>query len=115
IGPIADLHIGNKVISPDGFNRSSVLAGTSATDLTFPGPLITGNKGDHFQLNVIDELTDTTMLRSTSIHWHGFFQHGSSWADGPVGVNQCPISPGHAFLYDFSVPGQAGTFWYHSH
>lgn len=48
-------------------------------------------------------------------HWHGLFQAGSSWADGPVGVNQCPIAPGNSFLYDFNVPDQAGTFWYHSH
>ncbi|KAG5635841.1 Acyl-coenzyme A oxidase 2 [Sphagnurus paluster] len=71
--------------------------------------------GDRFQLNVVDSLTDNTMLRSTSIHWHGFFQEGSAWADGPVGISQCPISPGHSFLYDFAVPNQAGTFWYHSH
>lgn len=116
----------------------------------FPGPLIKGSKvrsprflarnftnrliiqGDTFQLNVINELTDTSMLTSTSIvwfscyvlmgesltytqHWHGLFQEGSSWADGPVGVTQCPISPSHSFLYQFSVPDQAGTFWYHSH
>ena len=48
-------------------------------------------------------------------HWHGIFQNGSNWADGPVGVTQCPISPGHSFLYQFDVPDQAGTFWYHSH
>ena len=30
-------------------------------------------------------------------------------------MNQCPIATGHSFLYDFDVPGQAGTFWYHSH
>nr|ABW75771.2 laccase [Cyathus bulleri] len=115
IGPVLDMHIVNKVISPDGFNRSAVLAGGTADNADFPGPLVTGNKGDHFQLNVIDSLTDTTMLRGTSIHWHGLFQHGTTWADGPVGVNQCPISPGNSFLYDFSVPDQAGTFWYHSH
>ncbi|KAH9474394.1 Acyl-coenzyme A oxidase 2 [Psilocybe cubensis] len=55
------------------------------------------------------------MLTSTSIHWHGFFQAGSSWADGPVGVTQCPITPNHSFLYQFSTANQAGTFWYHSH
>ena len=48
-------------------------------------------------------------------HWHGLFQKGSSWADGPVGVTQCPILPGNSFLYAFDVPDQAGTFWYHSH
>ncbi|KAG5644329.1 Acyl-coenzyme A oxidase 2 [Asterophora parasitica] len=52
---------------------------------------------------------------SLSQHWHGFFQAGSSWADGPVGVTQCPISPGHSFLYTFQTANQAGTFWYHSH
>ncbi|KAF8169811.1 yellow laccase [Pholiota molesta] len=108
IGPSSNLYIENKYILPDGFNRSTVLAGPTADNVTFPGPLITGFKGDTF-------LTDTTMLTSTSIHWHGLFQEGTNWADGPVGVNQCPISPGHSFLYQFSVPDQAGTFWYHSH
>ncbi|KXN87073.1 Laccase-1 [Leucoagaricus sp. SymC.cos] len=114
IGPVADLHAGNRILAPDGFNRSTVLAGTP-NSFSFPGPLITGTKGDHFKLNLINELTDTTMLRSTSIHWHGLFQAGSSWADGPVGVTQCPIAPGNSFLYEFDVPDQAGTFWYHSH
>ncbi|KAF9461173.1 laccase [Collybia nuda] len=115
IGPAADLHIVNKDISPDGFTRSGVLAGGAANTAAFPGPLIKGSKGDSFQLNVINGLTDSSMLRSTSIHWHGLFQEGSGWADGPVGVTQCPISPNHSFLYQFSVPNQAGTFWYHSH
>nr|AFD97049.1 laccase 2 [Coprinus comatus] len=115
IGPNADLFIVNKDIAPDGFTRSGVLAGRTAESAGFPGPLVRGFKGNTFRLNVRDQLTDTTMLRSTSIHWHGFFQAGSSWADGPVGVTQCPISPGHSFLYQFRVPDQAGTFWYHSH
>ncbi|KAF5362289.1 hypothetical protein D9756_002103 [Leucocoprinus leucothites] len=115
IGPTSDMHIVNKNISPDGFSRSAVLAGKTAASASFPGPLVTGIKGSTFKLNVIDELTDTSMLRSTSIHWHGLFQEASSWADGPVGVTQCPISPGHSFLYQFKVPDQAGTFWYHSH
>ncbi|KAF8880226.1 laccase [Gymnopilus junonius] len=93
----------------DGYNRSAVLAAVNETTGLLPGPLISGNKGDTFNLNVVNELSDTTM------HWHGFFQHGSNWADGPVGVNQCPIIPGDSFLYQFSVPDQAGTFWYHSH
>ncbi|KAJ3513770.1 hypothetical protein NLJ89_g2769 [Agrocybe chaxingu] len=100
IGPAANLFIANKFIQPDGFNRSAVLAGATTDSVSFPGPVITGKKGDTFRMNVIDALTDTTMLVSTSIHWHGFFQHGTNWADGPVGVNQCPLAPGHAFLYD---------------
>jgi iron transport multicopper oxidase len=30
-------------------------------------------------------------------------------------VTQCPIIPGDSFDYQFNVPDQAGTFWYHSH
>ncbi|KAG6826651.1 hypothetical protein H0H92_014978 [Tricholoma furcatifolium] len=83
IGPTTNLEIVNKFISPDGFNRSTVLAGQTAASASFPGPLITGYKGDNFQLNVVDGLTNTSMLRATSIHWHGIFQAGTPWADGP--------------------------------
>ncbi|KAF9038522.1 yellow laccase [Panaeolus papilionaceus] len=115
IGPVSNVYIGNKNIAPDGFTRAAVLAGPSSSNLAFPGPLIVSLKGQQFRLNVIDQLTDTTMLRTTSIHWHGFFQKATNWADGPVGVSQCPITPGHAFQYRFNNPSQAGTFWYHSH
>nr|BAD98305.1 laccase1 [Trametes versicolor] len=110
IGPVADLTITNAAVSPDGFSRQAVVVNGGT-----PGPLITGNMGDRFQLNVIDNLTNHTMLKSTSIHWHGFFQKGTNWADGPAFINQCPISSGHSFLHDFQAPDQAGTFWYHSH
>ncbi|KAJ3504043.1 hypothetical protein NLJ89_g8148 [Agrocybe chaxingu] len=108
--PDATLNIVNKAISPDGFNRSAVLVQGS-----HPAPLIKATKGDKFRLNVVNKLNDDTMLRSTSIHWHGLFQRGTTWADGPVGVNQCPIAPNRSFLYQFSAGDQAGTFWYHSH
>ncbi|KAI0646778.1 A fully functional laccase from the Ligninolytic fungus Pycnoporus Cinnabarinus [Trametes meyenii] len=110
IGPVTDLTITDADVTPDGFTRAAVVANGGV-----PGPLIAGNMGDHFQINVINKLTNHTMLKSTSIHWHGFFQKGTNWADGPAFVNQCPIATGHSFLYDFRVPGQAGTFWYHSH
>ncbi|KAJ7598428.1 laccase [Mycena floridula] len=110
IGPSADLVIANRHIAPDGFSRSAVLAGG-----TFPGPLITARKGQTFNLNVINKLTDVSMLKSTSIHWHGFFQVGTNWADGPAFVSQCPIATGDSFLYSFKTEQQAGTFWYHSH
>ncbi|THH00736.1 hypothetical protein EW145_g7036 [Phellinidium pouzarii] len=100
------LTISNVALSPDGFSRSTVLAN---------GPLITGNIGDNFQINVVDQLTDTTMRRATSIHWHGIFQARSNEMDGPAWVNQCPIIPGNSFLYNFNVFGQSGTYWYHSH
>ncbi|KAJ7465608.1 laccase 2 precursor [Mycena latifolia] len=111
IGPVGDLQIVNKDVSPDGYSRSAVLVNG-----VLPGPLIVGNKSDNFRLNVHDLLRDTTMLTDTSIHWHGLFQKGTNWADGPSFVTRCaPITPNNSFLYDFKVPDQAGTFWYHSH
>ncbi|KAI0352456.1 laccase [Trametes cingulata] len=110
IGPVTDLTITNADISPDGYTRAAVLANG-----VFPGPLISGNVGDNFQINVVDNLSNETMLKSTTVHWHGIYQRGTNWADGPAFVNQCPISTGNSFLYDFTVTGQAGTFWYHSH
>ena len=73
-------------------------------------------------------MTNHTMLKTTSIvrafffllfanlahclfkHWHGFFQKGTNWADGPAFVNQCPIASGNSFLYDFQVPDQSGKY-----
>ncbi|KAL1663623.1 laccase [Schizophyllum commune] len=110
LGPVGNLPIVNKEIAPDGFSRPTVLANG-----TFPGELIKGTKGNTFKINVQDQLNDTRMLRSTTIHWHGFFQKDSYWADGPAGVTQCPIATGDSFVYEFGVPDQAGTFWYHSH
>ncbi|PPR05198.1 hypothetical protein CVT24_010298 [Panaeolus cyanescens] len=109
IGPVANLYIGNADISPDSFRRSAVLAGTSASNLTTIGPLIRGNVGDRFRLNVINRLRDTRMLRTTSIHWHGLFQTGTAWADGVVGATQCPIVPGDSFEYRFKSGRQAAT------
>lgn len=48
-------------------------------------------------------------------HWHGLFQETTNWADGASFVTQHPITPTRSFLYKFSVPDQAGTFWRHSH
>ncbi|THU89658.1 laccase2 [Dendrothele bispora CBS 962.96] len=105
-----DLTIENKVVSPDGFERSAVTAGGS-----FPGTPILIQKGDSVDIAVNNQLSDPTMRRSTSIHWHGFFQARSSYADGPAFVNQCPIAPGNTFHYAFDTAGQTGSYWYHSH
>ncbi|KAL0569009.1 laccase, multicopper oxidase, benzenediol:oxygen oxidorectuctase [Marasmius crinis-equi] len=105
-----DLTVQNKVVSPDGFERSAIVAGE-----TFPGQLISVSKGDSVDIALHNRLTDTTMRRSTSIHWHGFFQARTSYADGPAFVNQCPIPPGNTFHYAFDTAGQTGSYWYHSH
>ncbi|KAF8469267.1 laccase [Russula ochroleuca] len=110
IGPFAVLPIVNAIIAPDGHSRHATLAGG-----TFPGPLITGNKGDHFKIKVTNELVDQSMDLVTSIHWHGLFQKDTNYADGAAFVTQCPIVPFESFLYQFNTEEQAGTYWYHSH
>ncbi|KZS96569.1 laccase, partial [Sistotremastrum niveocremeum HHB9708] len=82
---------------------------------TFPGPLISAQKGDTLNINVTNLISSPRVRRSTTIHWHGIFQHRTSGSDGTAQVSQCPISPSHSFQYQFGTDGQAGTFWYHSH
>ncbi|KAG1780860.1 laccase [Suillus placidus] len=110
LGPQTTITIGNKVIAPDGYERSATLVNG-----IFPGPLITAQKGDNFAINVVNELEDETMFKSTSVHWHGIYQNGTNYADGTSFVTQCPIAQNHSFLHSFSAPNQAGTYWYHSH
>ncbi|KAJ6523955.1 Cupredoxin, partial [Mycena sp. CBHHK59/15] len=80
--------------------HSAVLANN-----VLPTPLITASTGANMRLNVVNKLTDTTMVTPTTIHWHGFFQKGTSWADGPAFVSQCLIVPNNSFLNNFNVPG----------
>ncbi|GJJ10747.1 hypothetical protein Clacol_004974 [Clathrus columnatus] len=62
--------LANRIISPDGYNRSAALVNGQ-----YPGPLLKFNKGDTGLIQLNNHLTDPTMRRSTSIHWHGIFQH----------------------------------------
>ena len=52
----------------------------------------------------------TQLFELISQHWHGLFQRGTNWADGPAFVTQCPITSGESFLYNYRVPDQAGEF-----
>ncbi|KAN0114020.1 multicopper oxidase [Russula decolorans] len=104
------LDITNKQLAPDGYSRLTTLASG-----TFPGPVIRANKGDELKIEVTDRLKNNSLDLETSIHWHGVFQKHTNYDDGPSFVTQCPIIPNESFTYDFSVPDQAGTLWYHSH
>ncbi|RDB27686.1 Laccase-4 [Hypsizygus marmoreus] len=105
-----NLNIVNANIAPDGFNRVGVLVNG-----VFPGTLIQAQKNDTLHIAVNNQLTNPLMRRSTTVHWHGLFQHRTASEDGPAGVNQRPIAPAHSYTYDIPLNGQAGTFWYHSH
>ncbi|KAG1896329.1 uncharacterized protein F5891DRAFT_1247293 [Suillus fuscotomentosus] len=69
---------------------------------THPGPTTVAQKRDTFKINVTNQLTnDSKYLRNQM--------------DGVSFITQCPIAPGHSFLYDFNATDQVGTYWYHSH
>ncbi|VDB95718.1 unnamed protein product [Peniophora sp. CBMAI 1063] len=105
------LNIVNREVNLDGYTKSATLVNG-----TFPGPIISLNKGDRLEVNVTKGLTQSNGLDLvTTVHWHGIDQLRSNWADGVASVTQCPIIPGNSFVYNFTVPDQAGTFFYHSH
>ncbi|KAK9331793.1 Cupredoxin [Lipomyces starkeyi] len=90
---------------PDGYNRTlTVINGQ------FPGPLIEANMGDRLIVNV-----QNNGVNMTTMHFHGLYQNGTNFMDGTYQISQCGIPPGGSFTYNFTVPGQYGTYWYHSH
>ena len=92
--------------APDGFHKPMILVNGRS-----PGPLLEANTGDTLRVRVNNMIGNW----STTIHWHGIDQRNTTWMDGVAGVSQCGIPPGQSLTYEFSVAGQRGTFWYHSH
>ena len=39
----------------------------------------------------------------------------NNYQDGPAYITQCPIAEGKSQVYQFTVDGQRGTFFYHAH
>ncbi|OJA18450.1 hypothetical protein AZE42_05804 [Rhizopogon vesiculosus] len=100
LGPQTSIIIGNKVIAPDGFERSATLV-----DGTFPGPLIAAQKGDRFSIEVVNELMDDAMFKSTSV---------CDGLKGPLVIYD-PHDP-LAYMYDIDDVNTIITLsdWYHS-
>lgn len=65
----------------------------------WPLPVVNLTKGDRLVANVRNQLGNQT----TSMHWHGLFQNGTNFMDGPQGVTQCGIAPGSSMTYNFTV------------
>ncbi|KAF9941682.1 hypothetical protein BGZ75_002844 [Mortierella antarctica] len=97
--------VSQQTIAPDGLERPMLLVNGM-----FPGPLVEANTGDRIVVKVTNN-----MVNGTAIHWHGMFQNGTNWMDGTAGVTQCAIPPGQSFTYNFTVPNQWGTYWWHAH
>ncbi|GMF72910.1 unnamed protein product [Aspergillus oryzae] len=75
--------------NPDGLQERPVIG----INGQWPLPVLNLTLGDRVIAKVYNALGN----ESTSIHWHGFFQNGTTHMDGAPSVNQ------------------TGTYWYHSH
>ncbi|KAI5925944.1 Cupredoxin [Camillea tinctor] len=96
-----DFNITWVTANPDGaFDRPTI----------GPLPRISADVGDNIVVHVTNQLGNQT----TSLHFHGLFQNGTTQMDGPSQVSQCSIPPGSSFTYNFTI-NQPGTYWYHSH
>lgn len=85
---------GNQLYNVFGYQANSVL-----------GPTFRINKGANVNVNVANNLAETT-----NIHWHGL--HIPAIMDGhPTNI----INPGANFNYSFTVQQRAGLNWYHPH
>jgi blue copper oxidase len=78
---------------------------TAGINGKFWGPTLFFNDGDTVQMNVTNNLND-----STTIHWHGF--HLPAVMDG--GPHQI-IPPGTVWQPYWKVKNRAATYWYHPH
>lgn len=84
--------------APDGYSRPVI-----GINGQWPCPQVDVNMGDRLIVTIHNGLGN----QSTSMHWHGIHQRGTTEMDGSSGTNQCPIAPGVSFTYDFIVRGQA--------
>lgn len=90
-----DFNITWVTANPDGLFDRPVMG----INGQWPLPYITATVGDRILVNVLNQLGNET----TSLHFHGIYQNGTTEMDGVVGVNQCPIKPGGSFTYNFTV------------
>lgn len=102
---IFDFTIEKVTLAPDGFTRQ-----LSTVNGQYPGPAIEVNKGDRIVMKIHNKLGEPT-----AIHAHGMLQRGTPWFDGVPWMAQCVIPDNYDFTYDFTVPDQVGTHWYHAH
>lgn len=84
---------------------NSITTNTMGVNASYLGPTLIVNKGDSIQINVFNDLMDTT-----TIHWHGM--HVSPTNDGgPHSI----IPPSTVWSPSFQVRNNAAIYWYHPH
>lgn len=90
-----DFEVGWVYANPDGLQTRPVIG----INGKWPIPMIRATKGDQVVVNVKNSLGNET----TSLHFHGLYQNGTTHMDGPASVSQCAIPAGHSFTYNFTV------------
>ena len=90
-----DFDIGWVYANPSGLQNRPVIG----INGKWPIPTISATKGDRIVINAKNSLGN----ESTSLHFHGLYQNGTTHMDGPVAVTQCDIPPGSTFTYNFTV------------
>ena len=81
--------------NPDGRLARPVIGINNA----WPCPTVHVDKGDELVVHIHNHLGNET----STMHWHGMYQHGTNNQDGPSMVTQCPIPPGTSYTYKFNV------------
>ena len=81
--------------NPDGMQERLVMG----INGQWPIPQITADVGDRIVVNLQNHLGNA----STSLHFHGLYQNGSTEMDGVGGATQCGVGIGDSFTYDFKV------------
>lgn len=81
--------------NPDGMAVRPVIG----INGVWPLPVINATKGDQ----IVAKVTNGLGNESTSVHWHGLYQNGTNYADGPPMVTQCEIPIGGSVTYNFTA------------
>lgn len=90
-----DFNVGWVTANPDGaFDRATI-----GINGEWPIPPIVADVGDDIVVHVTNSLGN----QSTSLHFHGLYQNGTTHMDGAAQVSQCEIPPGSSFTYNFTV------------
>ena len=100
-----NLHVTAKRFGNSAFQNTADSTTYAYNKMLFWGPTLIMNKGDWVQVNLVNNLPDTT-----TTHWHGF--HIPAIMDG--GPHQT-IPAGTTWSPSFKVDNNAGLYWYHPH
>uniref|UniRef100_A0A914HL64 Plastocyanin-like domain-containing protein n=1 Tax=Globodera rostochiensis TaxID=31243 RepID=A0A914HL64_GLORO len=67
-----------------------------------------------FGAKVIIRIRNHLFTQAITLHMHGMKMQNRWWNDGVPYIQQCPISPGSVYTYNF-IADSPGTHWYHGH